>query len=260
MRLLSLNVWMGRLFEELVDYVRETTKSIDIFCFQEVFSTVTTVKWSEDKKMRYNLFSELCGVLPGFCGFFSSYYDGGDAKGKVDHHVSYGLAVFVRKSIQVISVGDIFVFGNRNYSPREYPFIRSRTLQYVTILNSNGRACTICNFHGLWNGKGKTDTQERLIQSENARSFLDQIPHSKILCGDFNLTSNTESLYMLERDMKNLVRERGFRNTRSSFYPKRESEPYADYMLVSPDIKVHLFNVEEKEVSDHLPLVLNFTF
>jgi endonuclease/exonuclease/phosphatase family metal-dependent hydrolase len=259
MKLLSLNVWGGRLFGDLMSYIGEIQKDVDIFCFQEVYTTVTAATTSKNEKVRYNLFAELCDLLfPNFYGFFSSHHDNHDFKGIVDHHVSYGLATFIRRQFPAVS-GDIFVFGNRNYPRGGYPFIRSRTLQYIMVADIEGKPYTICNFHGLWNGEGKGDSEERMIQSRNVRMFLDQIPYPKILCGDFNLAPGMMSLAMLEEQMRNLVLETNVACTRSSHYPKRESEPYADYILVSSNIGVHMFQVVDREVSDHLPLLLDFT-
>ena len=78
----------------------------------------------------------------------------------------------------------------------------------------------------------------------------------KILCGDFNLLPNTESLAILSEDMKNLVKDFDITSTRSKLYTKPEK--FADYILVSPDVSVKKFTVMQDEVSDHLPLLLEF--
>ncbi len=57
---------------------------------------------------------------------------------------------------------------------------------------------TVVNFHGLWNGKGKTDTPDRIAQSQNILRFLEGVDGEIILCGDFNLLPDTESLRMFE--------------------------------------------------------------
>jgi endonuclease/exonuclease/phosphatase family metal-dependent hydrolase len=114
------------------------------------------------------------------------------------------------------------------------------------------------NVHGLWNGMGKTDTPERIAQSQKIRNFMDTLNTPKILCGDFNLRPETESLKMLKKDMKNLVQIYNFPSTRSNHYPKRNEEPFADYVLTCPKITVTHFTVLEDQVSDHMPLLLEF--
>jgi endonuclease/exonuclease/phosphatase family metal-dependent hydrolase len=110
--------------------------------------------------------------------------------------------------------------------------------------------------HGLWNGKGKTDSVERIAQSQRIKQFLDTINNPKILCGDFNLRPDTESVKIIESGMRNLIKEYDIKSTRTSFYQKEEK--YADYIFASADIIVNSFEVLNEEVSDHAPLLLDF--
>ncbi len=110
--------------------------------------------------------------------------------------------------------------------------------------------------HGLWNGKGKTDTEDRILQSQRIKKFMSTIHNPIILCGDFNLHPETDSLKMLDENMANLIKTHNITSTRSQYYPKEEK--FADYILVSSDIKVKEFKVMQEPVSDHLPLWLEF--
>jgi exonuclease III len=65
-----------------------------------------------------------------------------------------------------------------------------------------------------------------------------------------------QSLAILEEGMKNLIKEYGVTDTRSSLYTKPIR--FADYILVSPEIRINNFKVLAEEVSDHLPMVLEF--
>ena len=58
--------------------------------------------------------------------------------------------------------------------------------------------------------------------------------------------------------MKNLIKEFSIKGTRTHHY-KKTSERYADYILVSGGIKVKTFEVPEIIVSDHLPMILEFS-
>lgn len=117
--------------------------------------------------------------------------------------------------------------------------------------------CTLINFHGLWNGHGKLDTEDRLKQSLKVRKFLDGLNAKRsVLMGDFNLLPDTESLAILEKGMKNLIKDYGITSTRSHYYKKEIK--FADYALVSPDINIKKFEVLQDTVSDHLPLLLEF--
>jgi endonuclease/exonuclease/phosphatase family metal-dependent hydrolase len=85
---------------------------------------------------------------------------------------------------------------------------------------------------------------------------MEGIDTSKMLCGDFNLRPDTQSLELLEHDMLNLIKSHKVTSTRTSLYPK--DEKFADYIFVSKDITVNQFNVLQHEVSDHAPLLLEF--
>lgn len=254
MNLITLNTWGGRLFEPLRKFLEEKSEEVDIFCFQEVFSTNSSM--TDTHGARANLFNEIEKTLNEFQGFYASAQEGFDQLGAVGFDLSFGLASFVKKSIKIESAGDTFVFRQRNARKDDNTTI-GRNLQYQ-LLEKNNDECAIFNFHGLWSGGDKEDNEDRLKQSRKIKDFISQFPKSKtIICGDFNLLPGTESLKILEDGMRNLVKEYHVETTRSRFYTKPEK--FADYILVSPDINVDRFAVLDEEVSDHLPLFLSFT-
>jgi endonuclease/exonuclease/phosphatase family metal-dependent hydrolase len=56
--------------------------------------------------------------------------------------------------------------------------------------------------------------------------------------------------------MKNLIREHNILSTRSSIYTKEDK--FADYIFTDPSVHVNQFSVLKDEVSDHLPLYIDF--
>lgn len=256
MRLLSLNIWGGKLFEPLITFLKEESSGIDIFCFQEVFSTLSGR--TESHEGRANVFSEIAKSLPDFAGYFQAHHDYHDYSGRVDFHISYGLAIFIRKNFTVTTTGDFFVNANRNvFAPEPDIFSPApRNLQYLQFQQQNS-LFSIVNFHGIWiKNSHKYDTPERLEQSRRVRSIVDLMPERKILCGDFNLLPATRSYGILKEEMVDMIEKYTISSTRSSLYTKNEK--MANYMLVSPDIRVHDFTVPNVTVSDHLPLILDF--
>lgn len=213
-------------------------KTVDIFCLQEIYHGATK-PLVEDKGDRYNLFSEIKDILTDHEALFRPSIEG------------YGLAMFVSKDLAISEEGSVSIYDVENYtSGANHP----RNLQYVCFENQGGKYI-IVNVHGIWNGQGKTDTPDRIQQSVRIREFMEKFPdHKKIVCGDFNLTIDTESVSVLEKGMRNLIRENGVTSTRTSLYPK--SEKYADYIFVSPNIEVKQFKVVPEEVSDHNALFL----
>lgn len=269
MKIESLNLWGGRLFKPLMEFVSKQAKEVDVFCFQEVYNTSskrvytrTIIKDPLDLKTvtnnhhaRTSMYSELVKSLPNFQGFFHSTQDHMDFHGRVDYDLHFGQATFVRKDIPVINSGDVLVHGLRNGMVEGDWTSLPRNMQYVQF-EHNRELLTVANLHGI-HGDGKIDTPARLVQARNVKEFLESQNGEKILCGDFNLLPDTQSMRIMEKGMRNLIKEYKIRSTRSSYYDKPHM-PYADYMIVSPGVTVVDLTVLQDEVSDHLPLVVEF--
>ncbi|MDD3774064.1 MAG: endonuclease/exonuclease/phosphatase family protein [Patescibacteria group bacterium] len=246
MKVISLNTWAGTVKEPLLDFLRSKKNEIDVFCFQEVLNggREEAGKIFQDKtKLEYDLFPIMQEILPNYTSFFRPNFSNW-----------IGLAIFVRKNFNVLDEGELFVYGspieNFKKSFKFYP----RNIQYVTI-NINKKPITIINFHGLWSGKEKTDNKERINQSKKILNFMKGINNEFLICGDFNLEPNTESLKIIEDfGLRNLIKDYSITSTRTSFY--KYPVKFADYVLTSKGIKVKKFKILPDEVSDHAPIYL----
>ena len=250
MHLISLNIWGGQLYQPLVDFLDKHKNEVDVFCFQEVFENEENVRQFDPKTVL--TLKKIKEILKDHDGYFEDYVAPGNY-GKM------GLATFIRRNIDVTKRGEIFL-----YNPPEIEISNSdlqvlwRNLQYL-LCNKDGQDFLIANMHGLYDRvtpTHKNDLPERIQQSHRAKALLDKFSCLKILCGDFNLWPETESLSILEEGMRNLIKEYGITSTRSAFF--NFPNKYADYVLVSRDIDVKDFKVLEDTVSDHLPLYLEF--
>lgn len=250
MKILTLNIWGGRAGKEnLLAFLRTRSKDTDIFCLQEVWSApyehlegalVAKFPIHHQNIMVYGK-QEIAALLPEYEYFFHP-----------NHLDDYGLMILVRKGIEVSGSGDIFVHKYREFVPEGDVGHHARNVQYVT-LRDRGKATTICNFHGLWNGKGKGDSEDRITQSKNIVTFVNGLDGEVVLCGDFNLLPDTESIKILENaGFINLVTEYRITSTRTSYYTKPEK--FADYIFVNKSVTVKNFKVLPDEVSDHSPL------
>ncbi len=78
-----------------------------------------------------------------------------------------------------------------------------------------------------------------------------------VVCGDFNVLPDSATFAILARlGLSDLVTGNGLVDTRTSYYLKQSR--FADYMLVTPGVKVGKFEVvEAPEVSDHRALLLD---
>lgn len=244
MKLMCLNIWGGHIRDPLLKFI-ESLCDISVFCFQEVYHNAQHKISDEDRENTLNIFSELHQLLPDYNSFFTPVVGN-----------SYGIGMFIKNDCEILHQESALIFENPNYSgsgPRH-----SRYLQWVEYC-FEGQNYSIFNVHGLWNGQGKGDTNERIEQSRRIRNFVDRpmVTSPKILCGDFNLTPDTESISILEAGMTNLIRDHQVTSTRTSLYSKKEK--FADYVFTCPKVTVNDFKVlDDPEVSDHKPLLVDF--
>lgn len=254
MKLITLNVWGGKLYEPFMNFLEEYSKDIDIFCFQDMLFGKEP-EFSPIQKGRMNLFDETKRVLKNFNTFIyrdaeESYYHGE----LLPLSVGCGQVIFVRNNINILDNG-----GFRSHPDSPYHKggdMVSGRCQWIKI-ELCGEYITILNLHGLWQRDSKKkDTPERIEQSKKIKNFFSEHNSKKILCGDFNIVNDGNAMDILENGMVNLVKKFNVKSTRSSHYPKEEK--FADYILTSPDIEIKDFKVLADEVSDHLPLLIEF--
>ncbi|MBM3256915.1 MAG: hypothetical protein FJY98_01115 [Candidatus Liptonbacteria bacterium] len=269
MRLITLNTFGGKCYEPLLEFIKQETPTTDLFLFQEMFRSNSDA--TESRGIRTNMFGEFSQILPEFEGFFAAEQDGWDFEGKVDFDISAGQATFVRKSIQVLSTEETFVYRERNGA------VDTKTIPSVllcTRIAMGPKTFSISNLHGLAHPPetlaklhkephflGHRDTPDRLLQSEKVLEFLKGEKEPKIICGDFNLRPDTQSFALLAEHMRNLVEEFSIERTRSRLskhFNKKDFDAVVDYILVSHDVAVERFEVPNVEISDHLPLILEF--
>lgn len=257
MKLLSLNLWGGRQGKILFDYLAEQGKTVDIFCFQEVFGSRSDVLGYDGAHS--HLFGELQALLPEFEGYFAKAYDGWIDMKRVDFSVDEGQAIFIRKGLKVSVHGQLYIYGDEHTVLKEDFTNESKILQYCRI-TTEGKELLVANAHGKWHPGDKSDTKERLEQSAKIKEFLEKYQIPKVLCGDMNLDINTRSVAMLEEGMENLIKTHAITNTRNeiSWNKYNNKQYFADFAFVSPQVKVKNFVVPYNLVSDHLPLILDF--
>ncbi|KKU05473.1 MAG: Endonuclease/exonuclease/phosphatase [Parcubacteria group bacterium GW2011_GWA2_45_30] len=180
MKLITLNIWGGKVYAPLMAFLKEHAEEVDIFCLQEVFNT--SMEEEIPSEARIKIFSEIGSVLTSFTGFHAPITIGWDFTGKPESR------------------------------PRNVQYVRfSQNGIHYTICNFHGHWKPHTN---------KEDLPERIEQSQKIVEFLKPEKSKKILCGDFNLAPHTQSIRILEDGMRNLVKEYGITSTRSHYYTK----------------------------------------
>jgi len=228
MKAIFLNCWHAKIKEKLFDFILKNSSSVDIFCFQEL-----------DKKF----FDELQTKLKNFKGVYQTK--------RYINDWNFHQAIFVKNNFEfeTITVG--------------CQAVKIKSYQSVFF---------VYNVHGVSLPGDKNDSKERLEQSRQIIDLAQKFSIPAIIGGDFNLNPNTQSIKMFdETDYVNLIKEYKIKSTRNHFAWEQAQEQlrnegrefygkqyYADYCFVTHDIKVKTFAVPDPEVSDHLPLILEF--
>lgn len=228
MKIVSLNTWRGECSVALKEYIETQAKDTDIFLFQEASDDMERIRSQE---------------LRGWQNVMTSKYE---------HLTGDDLcqATCLREGIKLLASGAFF------------PHDKDQGLGLWTELLVAGERYIICNIHGAAFPGDKQDTEARIAQSTEILEFLKDKPGKHIIMGDFNLFPDTHSIKMLEEyGYRNLIREYNIDTTRNEMawksYPDNK-QLWADYTFVSGNVEVTDFQVPKNEVSDHLPMILEF--
>ena len=258
MKLISLNTWGGQKFEAMTRFLKDPANKAEIYCFQEMIKNDSGV--SEKGGYRANLFEDVKQMLPGYKAYYYPFIDNWLPGVEVDFPIAFGQAMFVSRELEVITEGEEFIFKQPEGEEVD-PQNGTRNLEYLE-LKIGEETLWVFNYHGITLPGDKTDTPQRLEQSKKIIEFIESRSGEKILCGDFNLDLNTESVRMIEDSgMINLIKKFEIKDTRGPInkekYPD-DPQNYADFTFISPGITVKSFQVPQLPISDHLPMILEF--
>lgn len=249
MKLITLNTWAGRVKEPFEVFLKSHADFTDIFCFQEIFNDldedISTEDYINHAEGNRHILREVADILTNFDVYFCP----------VESNV-YGIAIFLKKGMEIIASGEVMLYENPSYDPSDPASDHSRKMQWVHIKNGTKDAI-IMNIHGHWDPSGKSDTSNRIEQSNIINKFIETTGNvPKIMVGDFNLLPETESIKMLEKNFTNLITKYNIPTTRTELYTG--DDKHADYVFVSPEVLVEKFEALPDVVSDHVPLALSF--
>ena len=228
MKIVFLNTWHGRCRDELTVFIEKEAPSTDIFCFQEADSEI----------LQY--FQRL---LPEFIEYASNKLEG--------ERVRFSLATYIKKPYPVLDHSALL---------EDVP---DSGLALVTTVQDGNTAVTVANVHGIaFALDDKLDTKGRLIQSKAIIGRLDGLRHPAIIGGDFNLLPEASSVRLFgQAGYQDLIATHHISTTRNRLAWERfpdNMQRYADYTFASSDVRVRRFTVPQLEISDHLPLIIEF--
>ena len=265
MKLLSLNV---ALFEannsKLTQFLQE--QGADIVCLQEVVREIEESVLNEyitktpiDKStsnLKYSFYGP------------NSVMDNFEQKGfhgKEDFHFDLGglaeIGNYVRSKYKIVKAQNIFVENHFTYTTdfSNWPDVDFRAV-LVADLDINGKPLRILNYHGIWT-RGKLGNEKTLAACRKINTLALEAKGEVIICGDFNLFPDTPSMKVFEDNFISLGDKFNIKTTRpASNELNGSARNVVDYIWVSKGINAKNFEVIDCDVSDHLPLILEFDF
>lgn len=242
--LVNLNMWEGgNLMDNILEFFR--MQKPDILVLQEVYNGHDTT-W-ERKYRTMDVLQEAFPELK-YSHFAPAFLDQMDFGA-----VEQGNAVLSCFPI----VESRTTFGDMPYCTRLSGSKIERTprnLQEV-VLDVNGTKLTVFNTQGIWGTDG-ADNERRLALSD---TIVSQIAHKDpvVLCGDFNVRMDTESIAKIEKHLANVFKDKLV----TSFNLRHKKQPcfataVVDAIFVSQTVRVLSQEVSCADVSDHLPFII----
>lgn len=263
MKLLTLNI---AVFEannaKVSDYLK--SEKPDIVSFQEVTRRTTT-----DVKLEYISIDNVDkGTKHLKHDFFapSQIMDETRIKGfhgEEDFYFNFGghleLGNYTKSKYKMTNAQSIFLEGNFSFSPlqRDWPNKQTRNIAVTDLEIEKGKTLRVINYHGIWT-RDKQGNEKTLKACKEILQIAKDFKGDTIICGDFNLFPDTPSMKVFDKDFISLVNKYKIHTTRPTSNELSGGRNVVDYILVSKGIKVNEFRVIDNDVSDHLPLVLDF--
>lgn len=228
MKTIFLNIWHGNCGTEFTTFLQEQAPTTDIFCFQEADPTIR-------QKLRK--------ILTDFTEYFHDK-DLGDG-------AEFSIATYVKNELDVTNVRTLLE-GTPDTG-----------IALVANIQRGDKSVAVVNVHGIYlRDDPKLDTPGRLVQSETVIKAFHDSKQPVVVGGDFNLSPEADSIQMFSRaGYRDLIADHQIRTTRNRLAWERYPDTpqyYADYVFAGPNVRVREFSVPENEVSDHLPLILEF--
>ncbi len=244
MKLITINTWQGRLQRNLETFIKE--EQPDILCMQEVCSIEGLVApWIQGATLQ---------TIQKASGLPHQYFSPTNSYDLMGQEVGFGNGILSRQPLT--NPNTVFTYGGHHKITAETFVPNVRNAQIVDIAAQNG-SVRVVNYHAHWepNQKGSQDSLTRIkILAE----VLRHVKGPLIIAGDFNVTADSDSLRYFKETVgvRSLTEELGVKSTMSNTITPWEVA--CDHILVNDQVEVINFSVDDRLVSDHKALVLEF--
>ncbi len=247
-KVVCLNMWLGgKLFENIQPFIER--ENADILVLQEVHHAESLPPQQE-----WHAVGELAHIL-GYPKY--AFAPASSVETSEGFRIQFGNAILSR--LPITSATSVFydVPYNGMQTRVSGDYTREpRNLQHAKI-TAGDTTLHIFNTQGIWGFDGD-DNERRLLMGDIIAEQV-QDKQQALLMGDFNVLEGTKAIGKIEVHMKNIFKG----ELTTSFNMKHKNgggfgTAVVDMMFASPDIKILNHYSTSDNVSDHVPLVVEF--
>ena len=252
-KILQLNIWKGKLFDNLLPYLEKY--HFDILQFQEVAGPGVSFSKSDNfQELQQPLSKEYIGLrTKAYTTTYPGAYDGV----ATFFHVSFSLleekVIYLAKQLPPID-NDYLESIQNTSNPFFEDLPRSALSSKVEKL---GKVFWVINTQLAWNPSSK-DTPKKIAAAKVLEDFLTTLKDPFVLTGDFNVDSDTKIVRGFEEYAQNLNKKYHVTNTLNGrFHRAKHLFPpglAVDFIMPKKGILVKEFEVLDNDFSDHLGL------
>ncbi|MDP3993195.1 MAG: endonuclease/exonuclease/phosphatase family protein [bacterium] len=242
MKLIQLNLWQGKLVNQIEDLLNEERP--DILCLQEVIDVPKGdgVIFYTVEEIRKQFKTPIIFLSPVFTFHYMN---------RVANFCNGIITNYPIVRSETIFTHESFV-EKLDLAERE---TNMRNFQHATIDLPGKKLLHVLNHHGYRVAEHKNGDEKSLEQCQMIADYASSLDGPVILTGDFNLVPDSASIEKINEVLTNLTLKAKLKTTRTSLTRKTEA---CDYIFVSKDIKVKSFKASDAVVSDHQALILEF--
>lgn len=247
LKLVTVNIYHGNLLDEVCAFIEQ--ENPDIVTMQEVYDGKNTAfpkqfrSWEELKRRLVFVGQDYEAAL------IDNRKEGKFPSGNaiLSHFpITARHSVFFNEPFRDDYVDDI----------KNNP-VQPHVLQHVVLETSIGEI-NVFNLHGTWDLDGDNFSEKRRQMSE-AILKATKGKSNVILAGDTNAKPTNQAMRNLEPQLVSVFGT----ELKSTFNMSRKDNPgYAtaavDMVFVSPDVKILSKKCPDVDISDHLPLIIEF--
>jgi endonuclease/exonuclease/phosphatase family metal-dependent hydrolase len=245
MKLITLNTWQGRLSRNFAPFFNQ--QAADIVCLQELHSSDVPIP-TFDFLQNLQVITQASGLEHVFYAPTYSY----DVLGK---EAAFGNGILSRYPISTRDT--VFTQGEFAKVTAESLENNTRNIQIAHINTPEGMV-TVVNHHGHW-GTEPLGSELTLERMKKLTDVVRNIEGPLIIAGDMNVWGHSDTLRHLKDSLglRSLTEEFGIQNTLNNLLTPHEVA--CDHVLVSNQVNVMNYWVDEALLSDHKALILEFS-